>query len=53
MTGEKKILISEDNPLFDPIDDSYTFEIKERMKNGEFTTPEEFIEFLRSRHNLD
>lgn len=46
MTKKKTILISEDNPLFDPIDDSKVFDLEEKVRSGEIKTAEEFIKKL-------
>lgn len=47
MTKNKSILISEDNPLFDPIDDSGVFDLEEKVRSGEIKTAEEFINKLK------
>ena len=44
---KKTILISEDNPLFDPIDDSKVFDLEEKVRSGEIKTAEEFIKKLK------
>ena len=46
MTKNESILISEDNPLFDPIDDSKVFDLEEKVRFGEIKTAEEFIKKL-------
>lgn len=51
MTKKKEVSTNENWEWI--FDDSHVDEIHEKIANGEFTTPEELIAFLKSMHDLD